>query len=147
MAKKDELLDIELGEDERKFLRRALNEWRGPARCTEELAVAMGFEDVRDFQESLELRLLPALRANAPMTRLDWLRVLIAGEIAFGSVVVGAVSDWSVTVALSDEDSTLLLRRIQRKLGPEVEGLVGDGFGTLPPFDDREQEVESDADT
>jgi hypothetical protein len=46
--------DIEIGADltdqERELLARGVIEWGGPARCTEELALAMGFASVADIE-------------------------------------------------------------------------------------------------
>jgi hypothetical protein len=49
----DALLDISLTSDERRLLHNGLNEWRGPARCTEELAVAMGFPNLADMFQNI----------------------------------------------------------------------------------------------
>lgn len=130
MSDAEEMIDVALDDRERSFLRSALNEWRGPARCTEELAVAMGFRDLDDFDDRIEDELLPALRRHDALTRLDWLRVLLASEIAFGSVVLGVALDWPATVGLSDEESLRILRGLQRKIGGQVGHLVGAGFGT-----------------
>lgn len=44
-----DLLDIPLTTHERRVLSNGINEWGGPARCTEELAVAMGYDTVADI--------------------------------------------------------------------------------------------------
>ena len=110
----DELIDLDLEAPERDFLRCGIMEWGGPARCTEELAVAMGFQSVSDlFAQSR--RLIDAVISSEPMTRLDWWRVLVATEIVFASDVLGSGLEWSTTTGISDSDSISTLRRIQRK--------------------------------
>jgi hypothetical protein len=57
-----ELLNIELDELEREILRAELREWGGPARCTEEIAVAMGSSGLDGFRMERD-RLSKALAA------------------------------------------------------------------------------------
>jgi len=103
----------------------------GPAHCTEELAIGMGFSGLGDlYDRSANLR--EAVDGRAPMTRLDWLRALLATEIVFVSDLIGSGHDWVFTTGLSDGDTIDLLRGLQRKLGRETAGLVGHGFGTRP---------------
>lgn len=127
---RDELIEVALEPEELSFLRRGLNEWGGPARCTEEMAMAMGFLGTEQFSEEVYARLLPALDARQPLSRVDWLRVLLATEIVFVSDVLGSGVEWHITTGLSDIDTLALLRGVQRKLGREVRFLVGAGFGT-----------------
>jgi hypothetical protein len=127
----DELIEVELDESERKLLTWGIIEWGGPATPTEEFAVAMGFQSIDDmFAESP--RLTAALDAREPMTRFDWCRVLLATEIVFASNIVGSGMDWCITSGVSDVDSLVTLRRVQRKLTREVRGLIGNGFGSRP---------------
>jgi hypothetical protein len=124
-------IEIELDDTERFVLRWGLIDWGGPARCTEEMAVAMGFPSVGDlFAESN--RLTAAIAAGAGLTRFDWARALLATEICFASDVMGSGLDWSSTSGLSDADTLTTLRSIQRKLGRIVVRVVGDGLGTRP---------------
>lgn len=58
-AAPDEIIQIDLEPEERALLSRGLNEWAGPGRCTEELAVAMGFEGVADLHTQIGRNLLP----------------------------------------------------------------------------------------
>lgn len=44
-----EAVDVPLSDEERRLLRAGLAEWGGPAHCTDEFAVAMGFRDVEDL--------------------------------------------------------------------------------------------------
>ena len=113
---------------ERRFLRWGIIEWRGPANCTEEMAVAMGFKSVQDLFDCTD-RLAEAIASGTPLTAFDWLRVLLATEIVFASNVMGSGVDWSITSGLSDEESLLLLRSAQRKLAG-IGRLLGVAFGT-----------------
>jgi len=45
MGEAADLIAIDLTDDERAVLRAGLVEWGGPARVTQELAIAMGFRD------------------------------------------------------------------------------------------------------
>jgi hypothetical protein len=124
-----ERITIDLNESERFLLRCGLVEWGGPARCTEEMSIALGFESVEDLFAQRD-RLIEAIGAGEPMTRFDWLRVLLATEIVFASNLVGSGMDWSITTGLSDAESVVTLRGVQRKLTSHVRGLIGNGFGT-----------------
>ncbi|MEU6191716.1 hypothetical protein [Nocardia sp. NPDC047038] len=106
---------IDLSEGEREVLSRGLNEWGGPARCTEKLAVAMGFQSVADLFEQ-KRRLYSALASNEPLSAQDWRRTLVATEIVFASDTFGSGIDWETTTGLSDEETIRVLRRLQRKI-------------------------------
>jgi hypothetical protein len=43
------VVDADLGDEERFVLGPGLVEWGGPARCTDTMAIAMGFADVHDL--------------------------------------------------------------------------------------------------
>ena len=109
------LVAIDLDSPERDLLCCGLMEWGGPARCTAAMAVAIGFDSVQDLFAQSE-RLIGALRSGSPLTRGDWRRVLLATEIVFVSDVVGSGIDWSSTTGLSDAESLVILRGIQRKV-------------------------------
>lgn len=110
-----DLVMVDLTEAERHLLARGLKEWGGPAHSTEALAVAMGFEGVEDLYAQAG-PLYASIRAEAPLSRRDWRRVLIATEVVFASDIFGSGCDWSTTTGLSDEETILLLRAVQRKL-------------------------------
>ncbi|MFE3189893.1 hypothetical protein ACFXHA_12850 [Nocardia sp. NPDC059240] len=112
----DHLVEIDLSDDERDVLRCGLNEWGGPARCSDALAVAMDFESVADLYEQGR-RLRSALIANEPLSARDWRRSLLATEFVFASDVFGSGLDWSITTGFSDEQTIAILRGLQRKLG------------------------------
>jgi hypothetical protein len=107
--------DVSLTDDERRLLRSGLLEWGGPANCTAEMAVAMGFRDVDDLFKQGD-RIRTELHHHEPLTRRDWIRALLATEVVFASNVVGSGHDWSITTGLSDEDSIQLLRSVQAKI-------------------------------
>jgi hypothetical protein len=125
----EELIDIALDDSERNLLRCGVMEWGGPAYCTDEMAVAMGFASVEDFFAESH-GLFGALTSRQPMTGFDWLRVLLATEIVFASNVVGSGLAWPTTTGLSDAASIATLRRVQRKLA--AHGVMRHRFGTRP---------------
>jgi len=113
-----------LADDEIKLLRRALAEWGGPAHCSDQLAVGMGFADERDLLDQCR-RLRLALTDDLPLAQVDWARALLAAEIVFVSDLMGAGVEWSTTTGLSDEATIETLRSIQRKLGRTIRPYYG----------------------
>jgi hypothetical protein len=85
-----------LTEPEVKLLTRALLEWGGPAHCSDELAVGMGFASAQDLLDQCQ-RLRKALGENAPLGAGDWARTLLATEIVFVSDLAGSGVEWSTT--------------------------------------------------
>jgi hypothetical protein len=124
----DHMLSPDLDDVERHLLRWGIIEWGGPARCTEEMAVAMGFDSVQHLFDSTG-RLAGAIADGVPLSTADWLRVLMATEIVFASNTIGSGHDWSITSGLSDEQSLAALRSVQLKLAG-VGNLLGVAFGT-----------------
>ena len=123
----DELIEYDLTAIERDVLRHGLVEWGGPAHCTEELAVAMGFSSISDlFTESD--RIVVALEDSLPMRHIDWARTLLATEIVFMSNTVGAALDWEIVTAIPDFETFKTIRGLQRHL--VVSPLIGKVFGT-----------------
>jgi hypothetical protein len=123
-----ELLSLDLDDNERRFLSWGIVEWGGPARCTEEMAVAMGFKSVKDLFD-LTHDLADSIRSGTPLAASDWLRVLMATEIVFSSDTIGSGRDWRYTSGFSDEESLILLRSIQWKL-KGIGSLLGIAFGS-----------------
>jgi hypothetical protein len=111
----EDLVLIDLTEPERYVLSRGLAEWGGPARCTDALAVAMGFQGLEDLLAEGH-RMRRSIRAGEPLSREDWRRTLVATEVVFASDVFGAGWDWSITTGLSDEETIKTLRALQRKI-------------------------------
>src|SRR5690348_4193566 len=103
------MIAIELTELERSVLIGGLNEWGGPARCTEALAVAMGFAGLDELHERRP-ELAGLVRAGS-MTAEDWCRVVLSTEIVFASDLVGSGYEWSTTTGLADDETLAALRR------------------------------------
>ncbi|TFC54518.1 MULTISPECIES: hypothetical protein [unclassified Cryobacterium] len=121
-----EFAEYELTEIERLVLRNGLLQWGGPALCTEELAIGMGFLSVSDlFTEGR--RIMGALDESRPMSHRDWARTLLATEIVFMSDTVGAGLEWEVVTGISDSDTFITIRRLQGHL---IASLLIGGFRT-----------------
>lgn len=116
-----------LAEDEVALLRRALLEWGGPAWCSDQLAVGMGFADRRDLLDQCG-RLRTALGDDAALGPAEWARILLAAEIVFVSDLAGSGVEWRTTTGLTDESTIRALRSIQRKLAQ----LVSPYYGKTP---------------
>lgn len=127
----DELLTVDLDELERGVLVAALNQWGGPARPTEELAVAIGFEGLADLHRQRP-RLAAAIADGEPMSGFDWARILLATEIVFMSSLVGAAFDWEFTTGIGEEAGFKLIRSVQSKTVGQLRPLVGTHLGTRP---------------
>jgi hypothetical protein len=110
-----DLLDVSLSSDERQLLHNGLNEWRGPARCTEEFAIAMGFRSLEVMFQEIG-RLIGAIDDIEPLAAGDWVRALIMTEVVFASDVVGSGVEWTITTGLTDQETVVTLRGLQRKL-------------------------------
>lgn len=124
-----DLVALQISTDEREVLRAGLREWGGPARCTEEFAVAMGFRSVQDlFDEGR--RIGESLAAGLPLSRIDWTRALLATEVVFASNVVGSGLDWEICTGFSDGRTLELLRGLQRRAS--TAGVGGTVFGARP---------------
>ncbi|MFF3056692.1 hypothetical protein [Streptomyces sp. NPDC057909] len=106
------------------LLRRALLEWGGPAHCSDQLAVGMGFADEQDLVDRCG-RLRAALADDAPLAPVDWARTLLAVEIVFVSDLAGTGVEWRTTTGLGDEPTIMMLRSIQRKLARTVKPYYG----------------------
>jgi len=126
------LINFGLTGDERLVLRCGVVEWGGPASCTEELAIAMGFNSVRDLFAN-KARLVAAIEGGSPLSRTDWFRVVLATEIAIASDLMGSGMEWSTTTGFTDVETIRILRGIQRKVVRELHGIAGQGVGTRPP--------------
>jgi hypothetical protein len=120
----DDLVNFDLSADERELLCEGLSQWGGPAGCTDELAIAMGFEGAGDLLTEIA-RLAAPVSTGTPMSGRDWARTLVCAEIDFASDVFGAGVEWETVTAFSDTDSLRLLRLIQRKLVGAVHGKLG----------------------
>jgi hypothetical protein len=111
----NDLLAVDLTDDEIRVLRHGLLEWGGPARCTDRMALAMGFESVDDILRQGD-RIRTALDDRQPMSQRDWVRALLATEVVFASDVLGSGQDWESTSGLTDAETIRVLRSLQRKV-------------------------------
>ncbi|MFI7641700.1 hypothetical protein [Nonomuraea sp. NPDC049400] len=109
------LVTVDLDDRERAFLRAALLDWGGPARPTQEFAVAMGFADAGQLASDTR-SLWKRIDRESALSIDDWRRVLLAAEVVFVSDVVGSGLDWRFTSGFSDEESIAILRGLQRKM-------------------------------
>ncbi|MFD7442908.1 hypothetical protein [Streptomyces sp. NPDC059909] len=124
MAGRDVPASELLAEDEIALLRRALLEWGGPARCSDQLAVGMGFASMQDLLDQCR-RLRAALADDVALAPVDWARTLLATEIVFVSDLAGTGFEWRTTTGLDDERTIRTLRSIQRKLARTVRRYYG----------------------
>jgi hypothetical protein len=132
MSNSEDLIALDLTDDESAVLRAGLDAWGGPARATQEIAVAIGFRDQGDLLAEGD-RIRIALETRQPLSPLDWARAVLATEIAFASQVVGSGEDWEITTGFSDADTIRILRQIQRNLPRRVYVVVHGELGTEPP--------------
>ncbi len=129
MTEDAEFVADDLSAEERNFLAAAMNEWQGPASPNNEIAIAIGFASRADLIGNID-RLWTALRGETRLSRLDWVRVLLAAEIVFASNTLGSGHDWEATVGMSDKDSITMLRSIQQKLVRHTADFARRRFGT-----------------
>src|ERR1700712_359914 len=123
------LINIDLSERERLFLSQGLTTWGGPARCSEELAVAMGFSSVANlFDEGA--RLSDALLAGEPLSRFDWERTLMATQIVISCTLFGAQPDWPIVTPFREAETRQLLAVIRPKLRDAISLHPWAGIGT-----------------
>ncbi|MFD5863891.1 hypothetical protein ACFWGP_02975 [Agromyces sp. NPDC127015] len=115
MSKLDEVVDVALTDEERFLLDRGLVEWGGPARCTESLAIAIGFDSVADLLAE-GYRIADDISKGKSLTRRDWTRALLATEVVFASDVLGSGHDWEATTGLDDASTMRVLRNVQLRL-------------------------------
>lgn len=124
-----ERVEYDLTAVERSVLRQGLLQWGGPAYCTEELSIAMGFTSVADLFDEAE-RIGAAIESCQPLRHIDWTRALLATEIDFMSDIVGAGHDWSIATGFSDEETLNTIRELQYHL--VAGGAALRAFGTIP---------------
>jgi hypothetical protein len=97
--------------------------------CTEEFAVAMGFDSAQDLsRRGMPVR--SALAGRESLDPVDWARALVATELAFAGEVVGSGYKWSATTGWADDTTLRVLRSAQLKLIRTVAPLIGRELGT-----------------
>lgn len=119
VAMLDDAVDVALTDEERFLLNHGLVEWGGPARCTETMAVAIGFDSVADLLETGH-RIADDLSKGRLLTRRDWTRALLATEVVFASDVLGSGHDWESTTGLDDAATLVMLRNVQSRLADVI---------------------------
>lgn len=92
-----------------------MSDWGGPARPTNEFAVAMGFAGAKEMPDEA-WALWKRIEADEALTGADWRRTLLAAEVVFASDVVGSGVEWPTTTGFPDDESIVVLRKLQRKL-------------------------------
>jgi hypothetical protein len=83
------------------------------------MAVALGFSSAETLLSETS-KLAGSVADQAPLSREDWTRVLLATEVVFVSNIVGSGLDWTITTGFSDGETITVLRAIQRKLSGTV---------------------------
>ena len=123
---------------EREVISRGLYEWLGPGRPTEEMARAMGFAGSVAMEEDAA-RLALWVESEVPMSPTDWVRALLAAQIAFISSWMGSGHSWEIDTALSEHPSLDALRSAELKITQVIKTshvVLGQVFGTFADADD-----------
>ena len=108
---------VDLTSDQLRMLEAAIYIWSGAAHPSTLLVRAMGFADLDDLLLTGE-RLNLELDRTSPLTRLEWTQLLMMAEIAFGSDIQGAGTEWSMISGLSDTLTLRALRDLQNTILP-----------------------------
>ena len=112
----DDIVAVDLPDEQRELMIKALSLWGGPTRPTDTIARAMGFANADAIEGDGE-RLRTALGERRGVSMRDWARALVATEIVYGSSYYGAGTDWDCVTGWSDEHTLPVLRSLQRSLG------------------------------
>ncbi len=115
MTDPSEKIDFPLNDHERDFVVSALRQWGGPARCTDELANAIGFASHAALVHECE-SLIEAFSCGSQISRRDLVKSILAVEISFASSFMGSGLDWSIVTGISDEEGIRCLRLLQRRV-------------------------------
>lgn len=111
----EQVVAVSLTAEERQLLAFGLLEWGGPACPTDEMARAIGFDDVTHLLAESN-RIASDLRDGRPMSRRDWTRALLSTEVVFASDVIGSGVEWPTTTGLDDVATLRVLRSAQKLL-------------------------------
>jgi hypothetical protein len=142
MTSSSDLVAVDLGERERKFIWHALHEWQNSAAWKPFPIEVLGLSNWNEFDE-LTARLALAVKEGRSLTTLDWARVLYLTESSWASSVVGAALDFSIVTGFSDTEGLSVLRGLQRKFGGVDQGdALFPGRGRHRPVEDWERESE-----
>ncbi|MBW0013411.1 MAG: hypothetical protein JO059_09625 [Mycobacterium sp.] len=116
MTSSSELVAVDLTQDERDFIRQALQQWESSAAGQPFPFQVLGLSTWGEFGEQT-LRLERAITGCQPLTDLDWARVLFLTEVTWASDLIGSGLDFDVVTSFSDTEAVSLLRGLQRKIG------------------------------
>ena len=115
MTQNGDLVNLDLTDEERRLLFYGLIDWGGPARCTEALAIALGFDGLEDLEREGH-RIAQDIYDGRPVSLRDWTRAMFSAEIIFASDVTGTGSEWGVIQGGDDAHWLGVLRALQRKV-------------------------------
>ena len=115
MTQSGDLVGLDLTDEERRMLFYGLIDWGGPARCTEVLAIALGFDGLEDLDREGQ-RIAHDIYDGRPVSLRDWTRALFSAEIVFASDVIGTGAEWGVIQGGDDAHWLGVLRTLQRKV-------------------------------
>jgi len=115
MTQNGDLVDLDLTDEERRMLFYGLIDWSGPARCTEALAIALGFDGLEDLDREGQ-RIAQEIYDGRPVSLRDWTRALFSAEIVFASDVMGTGTEWGVIQGGDDARWLGVLRALQLKV-------------------------------
>ena len=108
---------VELSPDQLQMLKASIYVWSGAAHPSALLVRAMGFSDLDDLLltgEGLNLK----LDRKSPLTPREWTELVMRAEVAFGSDIQGAGTEWSMISGLSDSSTLRALRDLQKAILP-----------------------------
>lgn len=128
-----------LTNQERRFISKALGEWRGAATGKPLPIDALGIASSwPEFDSTIE-RLRYAVEHNEELSVRDWSLLLYLTEQGWASTLVGAGLDFTTVSGIEDDDAVKLLRSIQWKLvvSDRASGqlLFPNAGRTVEPFD------------
>jgi hypothetical protein len=120
MTGSSDLVTVDLTDEQRTFVVKALHQWRPQWSLSTTGKPfpfqALSLSSAEELSE-LALRLAEAVEREQPLTDLDWARTLFLVECCWGSSLIGLGRYFSAATGLSDADALSALRRIQDKIG------------------------------
>ncbi|MFB7874961.1 hypothetical protein ACFC06_06865 [Nocardia sp. NPDC056064] len=100
---------------ERDFLDAALASWVGISTRAPIPVRALGYADREEFYRDIG-RLRGAVADGERLPEIDTAKVLFLSELAFGSELFGAGTEFRMVSTFSDAEGLVVLRTLQRKL-------------------------------
>jgi hypothetical protein len=140
MTDSSDLVAIALTDNEREFIQQTLEQWALSAASTPFPYQVLGLSTWEEFL-TLTGRLEHAVVAGAPLTDLEWARVLFLTEVTWASNLVGSGLDFAIVTRFSDSEAIGLLRGLQRKISSykRAKLLFPEGGRTLSAEEIEEQ--------